>query len=216
MIRVCLADDHTIVRDGLKQILAEEPDIEVRGEAHDGEQTLALMDQVDCDVLVLDISMPPPSGVELIRLLLGSHPGLSILILSMHSENQYAVRSIRAGARGYLAKTSAAEQLVSAIRRVSSGQIFLNANLNQKLALNMLTDDDSEPHRMLSKREYHVFTLLVGGRTVSQIADELEVSSKTVSTHKTRILQKMGMDSVAALVRYAMEHDLIESGMEGS
>ncbi len=209
MIRVFLADDHTIVRDGLRQILAAETGMEVVGESWDGESTLDRLGRLECDVLVLDICMPQPNGVDLIRLLRQRHPALSVLVLSMHPERQYAVRCMRAGARGYLAKTIAAEQLVMGIRKVAAGEVFLNAELTQELALNMLTEEQKEPHTLLSRREMDVFMRLVRGLTVGQIADNLGVSVKTVSTHKARILQKMQMDSVAALVRYALEHGLL-------
>ncbi len=212
MIRVCLADDHAIVREGVRRILAPEADIQVCGEARNGRETLEILRRSDCDVLVLDITMPAPSGVRLIRLLLREHPELAILILSMHGEDQYAVRTIRAGARGYLVKTATAPQLVSAIRRVAAGRMLLNTNLSQKLALNVLTHDGSEPHRRLSRQEYRVFFQLVNGRTVGEVASELGVSSRTVSTHKSRLLRKMELDSVAALVRYAIDHGLVEAG----
>ncbi|MCC5812562.1 MAG: response regulator transcription factor [Ectothiorhodospiraceae bacterium] len=209
MIRVFLADDHTIVRDGLKQILSGEPDMDVVGESWDGQSTMERLQREGCDVLVLDICMPRPNGVDLIRQLRQECPGVAVLVLSMHPERQYAVRCIRAGARGYLAKTIAAEQLVLAIRKVAVGEVFLNAEVTQELALNMLTEEQQEPHTLLSRREMDVFTRLVGGLTVGQIADQLELSVKTVSTHKARIMQKMQMSSVAALVYYAMEHGLL-------
>lgn len=212
MIRVFLADDHTIVRDGLRQILAGQPDVCVVGEAGDGPSTLEALERTSCDVLVLDMAMPGLGGTELIRALHAAHPDLAMLVLSMHAEEDYAVRAIRAGARGYLPKTGAGGQLLGAIRQVAAGGLYLKQELAQDLALHLLLDDEPEPHTRLSPRERTVFDQLIIGRTVGQIADDLNVSVKTVSTHKARILEKMELGSVAALVRYAVDNGLLPPG----
>ncbi len=209
MIRVVLADDHTIVRDGLRQLLAAEEDMTVVAEAADGPSTLSVVEQTACDVLVLDLSMPHLGGTELIRAVRAARPELATLVLSMHAERDYAVRAVRAGALGYLPKTGAAGELREAIRCVAQGQLYLNPDLAQDLALHLLLDDAPEPHTRLSSRERAVFQELIAGRSVSEIAGQLQVSVKTVSTHKARILEKMELGSVAALVRYAVDNGLL-------
>ncbi len=209
MIRVFLADDHTIVREGLRELLSGVPDLRVVGEAADGPDTLQELGATACDVLVLDLSMPGLGGTELIRAVQEEYPGLPMLVLSMHAEQDYAVRALRAGAYGYLPKTAAVGQLVEAIRRVADGELFLNPELAQDLALHLLIDDELEPHTRLSPKERTVFELLVRGRSVSEIAETMQVSVKTVSTHKARVLEKMRLGSVAALVRYAVDNDLL-------
>ena len=215
MIRVALADEEAILRDALRRLLADEKDMRVCREARGGEETLALAANGDVDVLVMELFMSPPRGPELIRMLGRQAPGLTILVLSSRGESRHAVRAIRAGARGYLAKTCRAEQLLSAIRQVHAGQVYVNAELTQRLALGMLSEEELEPHQALSERERQVFLQLVGGRSVGQIARALNLSSKTVSTHKTRIFRKMQMDSVAALVRYAVNRELLDASGPG-
>jgi DNA-binding NarL/FixJ family response regulator len=214
MIRVLVADDHSIVREGLKRILASQEDIALAGEAVDGHEVIARVREGGFDVLVLDMSMPGKSGVELIKQVKGESPRLPVLVLTMHEEGQYAVRAIRAGASGYLTKESAPSQLVDAIRRVASGRVFISAAVAEQLALEAMPAGAStreEPHRSLSDREFEVFRMLVAGTSVSEIARRLHLSVKTVSTHKTNLLAKMKMGSVAELVRYAMEHRLLGS-----
>lgn len=216
MIRVLLADDHTIVRTGLKEILADTGDIVVAGEANDGLEVLARIEEREYDVLVLDMSMPGRSGIELIKQVKGAKPRLRILVLSMHSEEQYAVRALKAGASGYLTKESAADQLVAAIRRVAAGGAYISAETAQRLALDLAPATEAPPHALLSDREYQVFQLIVAGKSVSEIAGELALSVKTISTHKTRIMQKMRMANQTELIRYAIRHKLIdESGGSG-
>ncbi len=209
MIRIVIADDHTIMREGLKRILEGAEDIEVVGEAVDGFEVLAHVRKGGFDLLMLDLSMPGRSGVDLIRQIKDEMPKLPILVLTMHDEEQYAVRAIRAGARGYLTKESAATQLVSAIRRVASGRPYISLEVAEQLAMDVMPPSEDLPHKQLSDREFEVFSLLVGGKSITEIADLLHVSVKTVSTHKTRILHKMGVSSLADLVQYAVAHRLL-------
>jgi DNA-binding NarL/FixJ family response regulator len=213
MIRVLLADDHAIVRAGLKEILAETGDITVAGEAASGQEVLARIRGDDYDVAVLDMSMPGRSGIELIRQVKDEKPWVRILVLTMHSEQQYAVRALKAGASGYLTKESAPDQLVAAIRRIAAGGAFVSPETAEQLALDVNRAPGGPPHTLLSDREYQVFELIVNGKSVSDIGRQLSLSVKTISTHKTRILHKMGATSEAELVRYALEHKLLgESG----
>jgi DNA-binding NarL/FixJ family response regulator len=210
MIRILLADDHQIVRQGLKQIFGDEVGLTVVGEAANGGDTLRLVRETACDVLVLDMSMPGRSGIELIKLIKAERPKLPILVLSMHSEDQYAVRAIKAGARGYLTKESASEQLVGAIRKVAGGGVYITPSVAERMALDFGAPTDEAPHKKLSDREYQIFEMLVAGRNPTAIAAALAVSVKTVSTHKARILQKMNMSSSAELIHYAIEHALVD------
>jgi len=209
MIRIVIADDHTIMREGLKRILDGAEDMTVVGEAVDGFEALAQVRKGGFDVLMLDLSMPGRSGVELIRQIKDEVPKLPILILTMHEEEQYAVRAIRAGARGYLTKESAGTQLLSAIRRVASGRPYISAEVAEQLAMDAMPASQHLPHKDLSDREFEVFSLLVSGKSITEIADSLHLSAKTVSTHKTRILHKMSMTSLAEMVQYAVAHRLI-------
>ena len=210
MIRIVIADDHTIMREGLKRILEGADDIEVVGEATDGFEALAQVRKGGFDLLMLDLSMPGRNGVELIRQIKDEMPKLPILILTMHDEEQYAVRAIRAGARGYLTKESAGTQLVSAIRRVASGRPYISLEVAEQLAMDAMPSVmDDLPHKQLSDREFEVFSMLVGGKSITEIAESLHLSVKTVSTHKTRILHKMGVPSLADLVQYAVVHGLL-------
>jgi DNA-binding NarL/FixJ family response regulator len=209
MIRIVIADDHTIMREGLKRILDGAEDITVVGEAVDGFEALAQVRKGGFDLLMLDLSMPGRSGVELIRQIKDEVPKLPILVLTMHDEEQYAVRAIRAGARGYLTKESAGTQLVSAIRKVASGRPYISQEVAEQLAMEVMPSNEDLPHKQLSNREFEVFTLLVGGKSITEIAELLHLSAKTVSTHKTRVLQKMGMNSLAEMVQYAVQNRLV-------
>ena len=215
MIRVLIADDHTILREGLKQLLLAAPDLEVAGEASDGHGVLDLVRTLAFDVLLLDMSMPGKSGVELIRQVKAEKPKLRILVLSMHQEHQYAVRAIKAGASGYLTKESAATQLVSAIRKVASGGAFISAEVAEQLALAAMPDSIGPPHTTLSDREYQVFRLLIAGTTVTQIAAQLNLSGKTVSTHKARLMEKLGVGNQTELIHYALKYRL-DSGSDAA
>jgi len=197
------------MREGLKRILDGAEDIAVVGEATDGHEALAQVRKGGFDLLMLDLSMPGRSGVELIRQIKDEAPKLPILILTMHEEEQYAVRAIRAGARGYLTKESAGTQLLSAIKRVASGRPYISPEVAEQLAMDVMPSSEDLPHKELSNREFEVFSLLVAGKSITDIADMLHLSAKTVSTHKTRILQKMSMNSLAEMVQYAVAHHLI-------
>ena len=210
MIRVFLADDHAIVRAGLRELLTGTGDIEVVGEATNGQQVLAAVRAGEIDVLVLDMSMPGRSGVELIKLVKAEQPKLRVLVLSMHSEQQYAVRAVRAGASGYLTKESAADELVSAIRRIARGGAYITPETAERLVLESSSSDERPAHTQLSNREFEVFRMIVAGRSVTEIATQLSLSVKTISTHKARILEKMNLSSQADLVRYAVRHGLVD------
>ena len=206
MIRVLIADDHKIVRDGLRRILTANADVEVAGEASDGDQALALVRANEYDVALLDISMPGLSGIDLIKRLKLERPGLRLLVLSMHGEDQYAARVLKAGASGYLNKDSASEQLVGALRKVAGGGVHIG-----EAAAASLVAAEREPHHSLSNREFEVLRLLVAGRSPTDIAEQLHLSVKTVSTHKTRMLEKLKLHTTADLVRYALENKLFQS-----
>jgi DNA-binding NarL/FixJ family response regulator len=210
MIRIVLADDHTIVREGLKQLLAAADGIEVVGEAQDGHQALARVRELDFDLLLLDMSMPGKSGIELIKQVHAERPKVRILVLSMHEEHQYAVRAIRAGAAGYITKESATRQLVEAIRKVAAGGAFISSEVAEQLALGAMPGAQSLPHEALSDREFQVFRMIAEGRSVSEVAERLSLCVKTVSTHKANILQKLGMCNANELIRYALTHRLVE------
>ena len=216
MIRVLLADDHAIVRAGLKGILADTGDIEVAGEAANGQEVLARVAAQDFDVAVLDMSMPGRNGIELIKLVKAEKPKLRILVLSMHSEEQYAVRALKAGASGYLSKDSAADQLVAAIRRIAGGGAYVTPETAERLALGAAPRAETAAHTLLSDREFQVFRMIARGATVSEIARELSLSVKTISTHKTRIMDKMGLANQAELIRYALEHRLLDESGKSS
>jgi DNA-binding NarL/FixJ family response regulator len=208
MIRVVIADDHTILREGLKQLLHAAPDLEVVGEAGDGHEVVRAVREIEFDVLLLDMSMPGRSGMELIRQVKSEKPKLRILVLSMHEEHQYAVRAIRAGASGYLTKESAATLLVAAIRKVGAGGAFISAEVAEQLALSAMPHAAGPAHATLSDREFQVFQRLVAGAGVTQIAGDLNLSVKTVSTHKARLMEKLGVANQAELIHYALKHRL--------
>jgi two-component system invasion response regulator UvrY len=205
MIRVLLVDDHSIVRDGLKRILAATPDLEVAGEAASGEAALALVKANDYDLAMLDLSMPGLSGVDLIKRLKLEKPRLRILVLSMHGEQQYAARALKAGASGYLNKDSASELLLGAVRKIAAGGV----HIGEAAAASLLQSGSKPAHETLSDREFEVLRLLVDGLGPTEIGERLHLSVKTVSTHKTRILEKLNVKSTAELVRYAIENRLL-------
>ena len=204
MTKVVLADDHQIVRDGLKRILSATTDLEVAAEAADGDELLRLVKAGDYDVAVVDMSMPGLAGPALIKRLKSEKPRLRILVLSMHGEQQYAARVLKAGASGYLNKDSAAEQLVGAIRKIAAGGVHIG-----EAAAASLVAAEKAPHESLSNREFEVLKLLVEGLGPTEIGERLHLSVKTVSTHKTRILEKLNLGSTAELVRYALENKLV-------
>lgn len=216
MIKILIADDHAILRAGLKHLLSEYPDIVVAGEASNGQEALAQVRGESWDVMVLDMTMPGKSGIELIKQLKQLAPKMPILILSMHKEDVYAVRALKAGAAGYLCKDNAETQLVPALRKVASGGLYITAAVAEKLAAGMLQGStlDELPHTRLSDREYQIFQLIAAGESLTDIAQKLNLSVKTVSTHKTHVMEKMGCTNVAELIRYVIRHDLLPGGAE--
>ncbi|HQW20557.1 MAG TPA: response regulator transcription factor [Rhodocyclaceae bacterium] len=210
MIEILLADDHAIIRDGLRQIIADTDDLTVAGEAVNGSEVLARVRERNWDILVLDISMPGKSGLELIKQIKIERPKLPILIFSMHDEEQYALRALRAGAAGYLTKDSDARQLLTVIRKVAGGGVYLSPAMAERMARELMPATEVPPHRLLSDREYQIFELIVLGHSLTNIAERLCLSVKTVSTHKSNILQKMNMTNQAELIRYAIHHGLAD------
>jgi DNA-binding NarL/FixJ family response regulator len=210
VIRIAIADDHAIVREGLKRIVAADSGLEILDEAGDGTEVMRLVRERDFDVLVLDLSMPGRSGLELIKLVKAEKPKLRILVLSMHQELQYAVRAIKSGANGYLTKESAPAQLVQAIHKIASGGAYITAEVAEQLALGAMPGAAAAAHESLSAREFEVFRLLAAGVSVTDIAARLNLSVKTVSTHKANLMQKMGLGNVSELIRYAIKHGLAD------
>ncbi|MFC7299103.1 response regulator [Herminiimonas aquatilis] len=214
MIQVLIADDHAIIRDGLKQIISFVPNMEVAGEAADGEEVLQKIRSLKVDVLVLDMSMPGKSGIALIQQITAVKPQLPILVLSMHQESQYAVQAMRAGASGYITKNTASSQLIDGIRKVAEGGTFVSPGIADKLIKQMHKPETELPHTKLTAREFQIFNMLVEGHSVNDIANILSLSNKTISTHKAAVLQKMEASTTANLVYYAMKHGLINEGYD--
>ena len=210
MIRILVADDHPVVRQGLKQIVAGTTDILVVDEAGNGHEVLDKVQRNYFDVVLLDISMPGISGLDVLKQLRSERPELAILVLSVHPEEQYAARVLRAGASGYLAKESAPDELVAAIRKVSLGGKHVSLSLAEKLASELGRDATKPPHEALSDREYEVMCLIASGRTIAEIAQQLSLSPKTVSTYRSRILDKMSMKGNAELTLYSVQNGLLE------
>lgn len=206
MIRIVIADDHSIVREGLKRIVSSIEGMEVTGEAGNGTEVMQRVRELAFDVLLLDLSMPGRSGMELIKLIRAEKPQLRILVLSMHQELQYAVRAIKSGASGYLTKESAPAQLKQAIRKIAAGGAFISAEVAEQLALSAMPGGTSAPHESLSNREFEVFRLIAAGVSVTDIATRLKLSVKTISTHKANLMQKMGLQNQSDLIRYAIKH----------
>jgi DNA-binding NarL/FixJ family response regulator len=213
-IEVLVADDHAIIRDGLKKILADTADMAVAGEAANGNAALEKVRERDWGLVVLDMSMPGRSGLELIKLMKAERPRLPILVFSMHQEEQFAVRAIRAGASGYLSKEGDSDMLLPAMRRVAAGGAFVSDKVAQLLATDVSKGDDCPAHTLLSDREYGIFSRIVRGASLTEIAEELCLSIKTVSTHKSHILTKMNMAGQVDLVRYAIENNLLDPSRE--
>ena len=209
MIRILIADDHAIVRRGLKHIVSEQPDMTVAGEAENARQVLDLVRTEKWDVIVLDINMPGRSGLEVLKELRREHPKLPVLVLSVHPEDQYGVRVLKAGAAGYLTKDSAPDELVQAIRKVRRGGKYVSASLAEVLAFELETETDRPRHESLSDREYQVMTMIASGKTVGEIGEELSLSVKTISTYRARVLGKMKMRTNAELTRYAIQNQLL-------
>lgn len=210
MIKVLIADDHAVVRQGLKQILAGTPDMVVAGEAQNGQEVLNKVQIGDWDVVVLDITMPGRSGLEILKELKRDRPKLPILVLSIHSEDQYAVRVLKAGASGYMTKESVPDELVKAIRRVAAGGKYVSSYVAEKLVFNLENNFEKLLHESLSDREYQVLCLIAAGKTVKEIAQEISLSVKTISTYRGRILEKMKMRTNAELIHYGIRNRLVD------
>ena len=209
MIRVLVAEDHTIVREGIKQLIGMAKDMQVVGEAGNGEQLMDVLRQMPCDVVLLDISMPGVNGLEAIPRIRALLQPPAVLMLSMHDEAQMAARALKIGAAGYATKDSDPALLLTAIRKVASGGRYIDPELADRMVFEVGLTDSRPPHALLSEREFSVFERLVQGEGVNEIAQHLAISSKTVSTHKARLMEKMGAHSVAELVKYALEHKLV-------
>lgn len=210
LIKVFIADDHAIVREGLKQILADTRDIVVAGEAENGLDAIRLFRRSGCHVVLLDISLPDKSGIDVLKQIKKDKPELAVLMLSMHREDQYAIRSLKAGAAGYLTKQSAPKELVTAIRQVAGGLKYVSPALAQELANHLGEDHEAPAHETLSDREYQTLTMIASGKTVGTIAKELSLSVKTVSEYRARLLAKMKLKNSAELTHYAIKNGLIE------
>ena len=208
-IKILIADDHPIVRAGFKQVISDMPDMLVADEAGNGQEVLNLIGKKDYDLVLLDISMPGRSGLEILKDLKSEKPKLPVLILSIYPEEQYAVRALRAGASGYMTKASAANELIAAIRKISAGGKYISASLAEKLAFYLDGDATRPPHETLSDREYQVMLMIASGKTVTEIADELCLSVKTISTYRTHILDKMKMKNNAEITLYAVQNKLV-------
>lgn len=210
MIRVLIADDHAIVRHGLKQIVAETDDMTVIGEADTGAQAIKLVRDTPYDVVLMDISLPDRNGIEVLKQIKKEYPKLPVLMLSMHAEREFAVRALKAGASGYLTKQSAPMQLVDAIRHVAAGKKYITPSLAEEVA-NMLSGDmELSPHKLLSDREYQTLCLIASGKTLSIIATELILSPKTVSVYRSRVLEKLNLKNNSDITRYAIKNQLVE------
>lgn len=210
MLKIIIADDHAIVRNGLKLLLAGEADMEPVGEAKDAAELLELIHKQSCDVVVLDISMPGRSGLEVLKELKSKQPHLAVLILTMHPEDQYAVRALRAGADGYVTKDSAPAELIQAIRRIAAGGKYVTPAVAERLAAYLGTEAGKPLHASLSDREYEVLRNIASGKTVSEIADALFLSPHTVSTYRARVMEKLKLNNSAELVHYAVTHRLLD------
>jgi DNA-binding NarL/FixJ family response regulator len=209
MLRVVVVDDHAVVREGLKRIIADNQNMTVSGEAGSGNEALEVVRKTPCDAVVLDITMPDRSGMDVLKQMHAEHPRLPVLILSIHAEDQYAIRSLRAGAAGYLTKETAPEKLVEALRKIVRGGKYVSPSLAEKLVFD-LDRDGKQAHELLSDREYQVLCMIGSGKTVSAIATELQLSVKTVSTYRARILEKLDMANNAELTRYAIKTGLVD------
>ncbi|MFT3734309.1 response regulator transcription factor [Viridibacterium curvum] len=209
-IRVLIADDHAIIRHGLKQILSDTEDLEVVAEADGGVKALQVLRNTQSDVVLMDVSMPDRNGIDTLKLIKKEFPRLPVLMLSMHPEEQYAVRALRAGAAGYLSKQGAPEQLVTAIRQVAAGKKYVSAAVAEELANAIGEDVERPPHEKLSDREYQTLCMISSGKTLTQIAEQLNLSVKTVSVYRARLLEKMKLRNNAELTHYGLKHGLVE------
>lgn len=209
MIRILIADDHAVVRQGLRQVLALAADFQVAGEARDGWEVVDKLRAGGFDLLLTDMSMPGPNGVDLIKRVRDEHPRLPVLVLSMHGESQIAARALKSGASGYLTKDSEPALLLAAVRKVAAGGRYIDPTLAEKMVFESGLAGEAPPHEQLSDREFQIFLLIAQGRGLNDIAGELHLSPKTVSTHKMRLMQKLDIHSTSELVRYALTHGLV-------
>jgi len=209
-MNILIADDHPVVRQGLRQMLASEADLNVVGEARDGHEVIEISKRVEWDVAVLDYNMPGRTGLELVKELKQRHPGRPVLILSMYPEERYALRALKAGAAGYITKESASGELVNAIRKVAKGGRYVSATLGERLAQELAGDSERPVHERLSDREYQIMWMIASGKTVGEVAQQLFLSPNTISTYRARILRKMNMKSNAELMHYAIAQHLVD------
>jgi len=210
MIKILIADDHTLFRKGLQHILAEYPDRVITDEASNGQEVLDKIWHNDYDMVLLDITMPGMTGLEALKQLKNERPKLPVLVLSMHPEEQYAVRVIKAGASGYLRKESAPDELITAIQRISGGRKYITSSLAERLADDVEPTAEKPPHDTLSDREFEVFRMIAAGKTITQIAEALFLNARTISTYRSRILEKMQMKTNAELIHYAIKHTMFD------
>ena len=210
MIRVIIADDHAVVRKGMRLIASDQPGIDLCGEAADYGELMHLLRKGECDVLLLDIGMPGKNGIDILKIVHESYPKMRVLILSMYPEDQYALRALKAGAAGYLTKDSAPERLVEAIQTVARGRRFITPNVAEMLATHLAQDTDLAPHELLSDREFQTMRLIASGQQLSQIAESLSLSPKTVSVYRARLLEKTGLRNNSEITHYAIKHGLVE------
>jgi len=210
MIKILIADDHAIVRQGLRQILAETSDMVVGGEPQNGQEVLNKVRADDWDVVVLDVTMPGTTGLDILKALKRERPKLPVLVLSIHPEDQYAVRVLKAGASGYMTKETAPDELVKAIRKVAAGNKYVSTYAAEMLAVDLDSNLEKPPHELLSDREYQVLCLICSGKTVKEIGKEMALSIKTISTYRTRILEKMRMKTNAELIHYGVRNQLVD------
>lgn len=211
MIRVMITDDHAIVRQGLKQILSETSDICVTGEAETGFQAIKIVRQHEFDVMLLDISLPDRNGIEILKQIKKDKPGLAIVMLSMHNENEFSIRALKAGASGYLNKQSAPAQLVTAIRQVAAGHKYITPALAEELANAITSGASDQPlHATLSDREYQTLCMIAAGKGLTEISEEMCLSPKTVSVYRARLMEKLKLSNNSELIRYAIKHNLVD------
>lgn len=207
MLKICIVDDHPIVRQGLKQILADAPDMTLVCELTNGLEVLDAVKKIDCDIVVMDITLPGMNGIDALKQIKREKPELPVLMLSIHPEDEYAVRALKAGASGYLTKGSAPNELLGAIRTVASGNKYITSSLAEEL-ISDIQGGGKQPHEQLSNREYEIMCMIASGKRIKEIASELMISTKTVSTYRTRILEKMKMASNAEITRYVLENHI--------
>ena len=210
MIRVLIADDHAVVRKGMRLIASDNADIDMRGEAGDYGELMRLLRDEECDVLLLDIGMPGKNGIDILKIVKEQYPKIGVLILSMYPEDQYAIRALKAGASGYLTKDSAPDRLVDAIQTIARGRRYITASLADMLAAHLADSGDAPPHAHLSDREYQTMCLIASGQQLSQIAETLSLSPKTVSVYRARVLEKMGLKNNSEITHYALKNGLVD------